>query len=222
VRAEALVIQGKLAFAAGDGRRTGRVRRRRRVDPARANRWPMDPAAAALADVAGALAELETIDDDETKRRVSFARAQILRAAGRVAEARELLLELAYEIRPRGDVRGPVSLSSHERFEITIERCDADIDLGRTVGCDVELVKSLHPTAPVRARITAAGCARHACTDARSASSSSSSSRSSRPTRRRRFGSPELQWELARSGISWSSRTGALARTARDAFAGAA
>lgn len=156
-RAHALVVQGKLAFAAGDGAAArAAYAEAARLDPQRATAVADRIRAArarALTDVAGALAELETIADDETKRRVTLARAQVLRAAGRAAEAREILLELVYEIRPRGDVRGPVSLSSHERFDIALERCDADIDLGRTTGCDLGLVKSLHPTAPVRARI---------------------------------------------------------------------
>ncbi|HEU0030636.1 MAG TPA: serine/threonine-protein kinase [Kofleriaceae bacterium] len=163
IRAEALVVAADLALDADDAAATkAYLADAHALDPSRASgvrdRIRLARLRALAGDPDGALDDLvklrATLTDLASPILVDVARAEILRRAGRLADANDVLTPSYYAIRPfaPGQATDGPRLALADRLAVAREHCTLAVARQTPMGCQYELVTGLHPHAPQKVR----------------------------------------------------------------------
>jgi tetratricopeptide (TPR) repeat protein len=171
-RAAGLVIAADLAIAARDGDAAlTALAEAQRLVPSRtalaADRIRLQRARALAGDAASGdgvdriLADLPAAgsDDPLTTARIEIARGRILLAANRPGEAREALEKVERDVRSRGRTVAAVPMAVPEHIDLELAVCEAQLATSDRCKASYQLdnlLKPLHPRAPVRARLAIA------------------------------------------------------------------
>ena len=165
-RAAALAVAADLAITAGDGSAAlAALGEAHRLVPARAellaDRLRIQRAKALLGEPDAVLASLAAAPSDSplAAARIEIARGQILLAADRPGEARDVLEKIEREVRGHGRAATAIALPASDHIELGFAVCEAQ--LATSDRCKISyaldgLLKPLHPRAPARARLASA------------------------------------------------------------------